>query len=319
MQNPIDNASRSRSEYARRMNRVLDYIDAHLAEPLELATLADVAHFSPYHFHRLFDAWMGETLGSYLRRQRLEAGAGMLQSRPSAPVLEVALAVGFGSGEAFARAFKEHFGMTPSQWRASFDKRLDEYRRTFKDHDSNLDQADRNANQAGRRLFADDEASLTEIIMNVTLAELPACKVAYLRSIGPYGPAIGRFWDQFNQAREAHGLQGIRYGIGHDDPSVTPPDKCRYDACIEIADNAAVKPPFSTAQLPGGRYALMEFAGGSATIGKAWMQFFKDWLPGSGMQIDARPMFEMYRESDRYDLQTRQFSCALCIPVAPLR
>jgi AraC family transcriptional regulator len=317
MQNPIDNASRSRSEYARRMNRVLDHIDAHLAEPLELVALAEVAHFSPYHFHRLFDAWMGETLGAYLRRRRLEAGAGMLQAQPNAPVLEVALSVGFGSGEAFARAFKEHFGMTPSQWRASSSERLEQYRRTF--HDSNPGQADRNTGQAGQPMFADDSASFMEIIMNVTLTELPACKVAYMRSIGPYGPAIGRFWEQFNQTREAHGLQGVRYGIGHDDPSVTPPDKCRYDACIEVADSAAVKPPFSTAQLPGGRYALMEFEGSSATIGNAWLQFFKEWLPGSGMQMDARPMFEMYRDSDHYDLATRQFSCALCIPVAPLR
>jgi AraC family transcriptional regulator len=104
-----------RVEYARRLNRVLGHIDAHLAEPLELATLAAVAHFSPYHFHWLFDAWMGETLGSYLRRRRLEAGANMLITRPRAPVLEVALNTGFGSGEAFARAFKLQCGVTPSR------------------------------------------------------------------------------------------------------------------------------------------------------------------------------------------------------------
>ena len=58
----------SRTEYSRRINRVLDYIDDHLDEALDLDTLAEVANFSPFHFHRLFAAWMGETLGDYLRR-----------------------------------------------------------------------------------------------------------------------------------------------------------------------------------------------------------------------------------------------------------
>ena len=61
-----------RAEYARRMNRVLDYIDLHLDQPLDLARLAGVANFSPFHFHRVFAAWMGETLGDYARRRRLE-------------------------------------------------------------------------------------------------------------------------------------------------------------------------------------------------------------------------------------------------------
>ncbi|WP_257572152.1 AraC family transcriptional regulator [Janthinobacterium sp. UMAB-60] len=64
-----------RAEYARRMNAVLDHIDRHLDTPLDLAQLADVAHFSRFHFHRVFAAWMGETLGDYARRRRLETAA----------------------------------------------------------------------------------------------------------------------------------------------------------------------------------------------------------------------------------------------------
>ena len=68
-------------EYTQRFNKVLDFIDRHLAEPVDLAALADVAHFSPFHFHRLFRAWMGETLGDYLRRRRLEVAALYLMHR----------------------------------------------------------------------------------------------------------------------------------------------------------------------------------------------------------------------------------------------
>ena len=57
------------------MHRVVEHIDKHLDQPLDLGTLAEVAHFSPFHFHRLFAAWMGETLGDYLRRRKIEVAA----------------------------------------------------------------------------------------------------------------------------------------------------------------------------------------------------------------------------------------------------
>src|SRR2546421_9480814 len=124
----------NRSEYANRMHRVLEHIDRHLDQTLELDLLASVANFSAFHFHRLFSAWMGESLGGYLRRRRLEVAALRLVAQPRVPVLQVALAVGFGSSEAFARAFKARFGKTPTSWRTS-------------EH-SKRDQAGRNPDQA---------------------------------------------------------------------------------------------------------------------------------------------------------------------------
>src|SRR5258708_34790012 len=109
----------SRAEYVARMHRVLEYVDQRLDEQLELDTLAKVANFSSFHFHRLFTAWFGETLGDYVRRRRLETAALRLVAQPRLPVRQVAVAVGFGFTEAFARAFKTRFGSTPTAWRAS--------------------------------------------------------------------------------------------------------------------------------------------------------------------------------------------------------
>jgi AraC family transcriptional regulator len=107
----------SRAEYAQRMHRVLAHIDQHLDRALSLPELAEVAHFSPFHFHRLFAAWMGETLGEYLRRRRVEVAAMRLSAQLRVKVLNVALSVGFGSSEAFTRAFRLRFGCAPSVWR----------------------------------------------------------------------------------------------------------------------------------------------------------------------------------------------------------
>src|SRR5437870_13662819 len=116
----------SRFEYVARMHRVVEHIDRHLDEPLDLDTLAGVANFSSFHFHRLFTAWMGESLGEYLRRRRLEVAALRLVAQPRVPVLQVALAVGFGSSEAFARAFKARFGKTPTSWRTTEHSKRDQ-------------------------------------------------------------------------------------------------------------------------------------------------------------------------------------------------
>ena len=107
----------SRIEYEARMHRVLTYIDEHMDKPLNLIILAEVAHFSSFHFHRLFSAWMGETLGDYLRRRRVEVGAMRLITQPRNRVLNIALSVGFSSAEAFSRAFKMRFACSPTAWR----------------------------------------------------------------------------------------------------------------------------------------------------------------------------------------------------------
>jgi AraC family transcriptional regulator len=324
-----------RTEYARRMNRVLDYIDRHLDTPLELAILADVANFSRFHFHRMFAGWMGETLGDYIRRRRLTVGAMRLASSPDLTVLDAAIQCGFGSGEAFGRAFKLQFGCTPAAWRDDTARRSAEELAAMRSQrrlrignvignaDSNPDQVESNSDQNFSVASDHNEVSYQlqeEMKMKVDIMELPAAKVAYLRKIGPYGAAIGAFWDTtFNPWLSANGLsdQGC-YGISHDDPSVTPVDKCRYDACVAVPDGFHPTGQASLTDLPGGRYAIAKFSGTSAEISAAWMEFFRAWLPSSGLQCDARPCFEYYPAGTRADPKTGVFACDLCIPVRAL-
>jgi AraC family transcriptional regulator len=102
--------------YIARINRVIDHISANLAGTLDLQALADVAYFSPWHFHRVFQAVTGETLADCVRRLRLESAAQHL-IYSSQTALQIALETGFASAEVFSRAFRAHFGMTPTAWR----------------------------------------------------------------------------------------------------------------------------------------------------------------------------------------------------------
>lgn len=320
-----NSAHASRAEYARRMNRVLNHIEAHLDQPLDGALLADIANFSRFHFHRIFAAWMGETLGSYLRRRRLEKAAFRLACGSNETVLETALATGFNSGEAFARAFKLRFGCTPSEWRANTPQRIAEQAAGIKrrPRESNPDQVFRNGDQAGAEGLEEYGVSCLsfgEIVMDVRIIDLPAVRVAYQRFIGPYGPAIGEFWrSTMAPWMESHGLSGATcYGIGYDDPSVTPADKCRYDACVEVPEGFQTSGRADIQTLPGGRYAAARFKGKPTAIADAWMWVTREWLPSSGLQCDDRPCFEMFSAATGMDPVTGEFSCDICIPVKAL-
>ena len=296
------------------MHRVLEYIDRHLDTPLELPTLAGVANFSPFHFHRLFAAWMGERLGEYLRRRRLEVAALRLLAQPRVPVLEVALSVGFGSAEAFDRAFKARFGDTPSTWR----------------HHGNRNQANSNSNQLVRnndqasQSGATDHGAMSkpwkEATMNVQLVDRQPATVAYLRHIGPYGTSISEFWqDTVVPWLATNNLFGRpRYGISHDDDEITAPDKLRYDAAVEVPDDFAGAGDYMKTVIPGGQYAAGRFKGTDKQIGTAWDKMLREWLPGSGMQLDKRPFFEYYSTEATYDPNTGVFECDICIPVVAL-
>jgi AraC family transcriptional regulator len=295
---------------------VVEYIDQQLDQPLDLNTLAEVAHFSQFHFHRLFSAWMGETLGDYLRRRRAEVAAMRLAAQPRSTVLNIALSVGFGSAEAFTRAFRSRFGCSPTAWRMqqAAQRRVN----------SNPGQADSKMNQAPAAPSAEHEASKTlnmEAIMNVKLIDRQPVTVAYLRHLGAYGEPISRFWQNtyYPWAVTNNLLEGSRYGISHDDPSITAAEQCRYDAAAEVASDFAASGGAFKTTIPGGRYAVLVFKGSAEQVGEAWAALLRDWLPSSGLQLDARPCFEYYPKDAACDPQTGAFECEICIPVVPLR
>jgi AraC family transcriptional regulator len=292
------------------MHRVTAYIDAHLDQYMDLETLAEVAHFSPFHFHRLFSALMGETLGGYLRRRRCEVAATRLSAQPKLSVLQIALDVGFGSAEAFTHAFGARFGCSPTTWRLQ--------QSAERSAIGNRDQANSNPDQIRQGKAMNNGVRIkTETPMKVQIIERKPTAIVYLRHVGPYGEPIGAFWQtQVYPWMMANGLIGQpRYGISHDDPRATAPEQCRYDAGCEIAADALAPGDAHRTTIPGGRYAALSFKGMVAEFEPAWDALLRDWLPSSGLQLDSRPMFEYYPTHSSYDPSTGVLECQLCVPV----
>ncbi len=277
-------ARAGRLEYEQRVNCVIDYIRDHLAEELSLAGLARVALFSAFHFHRLFKAITGETLFGFIQRVRIEKAAAALLNNPDRSVLEVALDHGFASAATFARAFKVHFGMSATAWRAGGSERWRARRQPNRKPSKSFG----NASKASGRGRPDtsprrgaSRRRVGEETMTIRVQALPAYHVAYMRYVGPFGAhGIPELWRKLRTWMEARGLgldSTLRLGIGHDDPTITTPDKCRYDACVVVPSDFRPDRWVNVMDVPGGRYAVATFAGTAHEIEAAWDRMFSAW------------------------------------------
>ena len=319
-------------EYYGRVERAVDHIYAHYGEDIGLADLADVAGFSRFHFHRIFSGIVGETVGEFLKRIRLQHAASRLFDHPEESVTEVALAVGFSSSSVFARAFRERFGVTASQWRRRG-------RTTNPPRgQSNRDQTDRTENQAegnGEQAPLDggcypsftlsDEGkrrkrAMEKLTYTVEVKDLPELNVAYVRHIGPYS-GIPEAFERLARWAGPRGLLGtpgaVTLGVYHDCPETTEAAKLRSSACLTVPPDTAVSGDVNLMTIPGGTYAVARFEILSHQFGEAWETFMGDWFPSSGYQPDDRMCYEIYRQ-DPQNHPEGKFVVDICEPVRPL-
>ena len=142
-------------------------------------------------------------------------------------------------------------------------------------------------------------------------------KVAFRRYTGPAGEPLGRFWRVTVAPWLAdHGLLDCpRYGVMLDDPGRTPPQDCRYDACVELPDGLTL-PEAGETLIAGGRYAVTHFTGVAAEVGPAWDSFARAALADAAHRLDSnRQSVEHYPRGAFYNARTGVFACELCLPL----
>jgi AraC family transcriptional regulator len=311
------------AEYRARINRVIDYIEANIGRELSLRELAGVAHFSPFHFHRLFSAMVGETLSGFIQRIRLEKAAAKLATDPQKSITEVAFEYGFSSSSVFARAFKDSFGMSASQWRSKIGK------------------AESKLSQAVSKLRQDFEVEPfytqsinkqewrvtmkeTNLKANVEVKDMPEVPVVYVRHIGPYKGDQELFASLFNKLMTWAGPRGLlRFPetkllvIYHDDPEITDESRLRIDACITVPADTKVEGEIGKSTIPAGKYAIAHFEITPDQYQDAWNAVYGGWLPTSGYQPADGPCYELYL-NDPKDHPEGKHIVDIYAPVKPL-
>lgn len=253
--------------YNDRLNRVLDYVHAHLEDDLSFDRMAEVACLSPYHWSRIYSAMRGETIVATIRRLRLQRAAERL-SNTDLDLATVALRAGYGSADAFGRAFKEAFGLSPAIYRA---------------------QGSHAAFKAAC-VAGDAQAFPVEIV------NLPEQRCAGMDHTGSYmgiDHAMGRLFGEL-AARGVLPAEPAMKGVFFDDPDLAPEDGLRSRACLPVPDTVAIDGPLVEAVLRGGVYARLAYTGPYADMRGAYRWLMGVWLPSSGYQPDDAPIFEAY-------------------------
>jgi AraC family transcriptional regulator len=293
--------ARADSEYVRRIDRVIDYLRENLDRQVGLAELAKIAHFSEFHFHRVFGAVCGETLNNFTNRLRLEKAARLLRYSKQS-LADIALECGFSSSSTFSRAFNSSYETSPSRFRRSGEIKKSKIRKEL---------------FSGREYYLPMSAEEKRAAFPVRLIDFPNREVAYIRVANAYesGKVLAAM-DKLIQWAQSQGIfeKGVLFGMSVDDPHVTPKHLYRYEVCFASALPFACAKGISRVRMPAMRYAAVRVSGDIRRVATAWDFLFREWLVNSVYEPDHAPSLEIFLDKESAT-DWSNFELDLCVPV----
>ncbi len=263
------------------LERAVEYIEAHLHEPITLRDVSRETGYSYYHMTRLFSAALGEPVGRYIHRRRLYAASQQLV-RTGRRIIDIALESGFASPEAFSRAFKAAFGSSPAEYRKAGVDRVVGAKRPLEPADV--------------RHIAWGVSHTPEIL---TLGET---RLAGLRGTTSLSDnRLPALWERFLRLRGALSVaQGPGYGVCETQQTAyTPEGDVAFSVLVggQVEDLDGLPPPLVGKTLRAGRYAVFTHRGSFAKLFQSYQYIFGTWLPASGAELDEREDFERYNRA----------------------
>lgn len=273
------------ADHAARITRAMAHLAANPDRTPSLDELADVAAFSPWHFHRAYRSLTGETPAETLARIRLSRAAAAL-IKSEAPLAQIASQAGYGSVAAFNRAFREALGLPPGAYR--------------------------------QRAAIGGALPEEETMQDIIIVETPAMHLAALPHRGSFD-AIGPVFDQLSAWAGARGLinETTRFiGIYLDDPHSTPEAELRSKAALTIPPGTELAPGMEVVELPALRCARLRYQGPYAELEAVYDRLYGEWLPQSGEEPGAFPVFEEYLNDCR-TLPPSEWLTDILLPLKP--
>lgn len=270
------------SRYSDRLNQVMNFAHANSHRNLQLDQLANIACLSKYHFTRIFRHQVGESPISFLKRTRLEKAASLLKNEPGLSILDIALNCGFSSNQLFSRNFGDSYNSCPKQFRFNHQHALE-------------DRSSTGYRSLMYKRFEELglEKNLQLSAEKIEILNLPPTRVAYIRNIGSYGGCDGissamKVIRNWARTVELWAGNSEIIGVSWDFSSITPEDKCRYDACVPITYNFSNQAGVSLQTIPGGIYAVARIPYNQP----------KDLIPiwkWFSLTIESSPKFNRYK------------------------
>lgn len=243
--------------------RVLIHIEAHLDEPMALEKLAKIARISPFHFHRLFRAYTGETCLEYMQRLRLQRAEEKLRYTDSS-ITSIALDVGYETSSSFGKMFQQIMGRSPREYR--------------------------NAMQPIVKKML--KRTLVTPAWKPTYVQRTQESVLFVRRVGDYRETPELAFNALIEFLHKNSIDDEEitgfYSIALDDPKIVDRTKCRFDACVATRNKLLPKGEVGMRKLPGGRFACFEYKGPTSGIEGAFDEIYRSWYPTSGVTLSDK-------------------------------
>ena len=243
----------TREEYQKCVNAVVDYINLHLGEEIDLKSLAKISHFSPFYFHRIMKAFLGEPIGTFIVRTRTETAARLLRYT-DLPIADIAYRIGYSSSSSLSKVFKQFYGISPLEYR----------------NNKNF-------------VIMKPAIIRPELKLKREIKELSVRNVIYIRLFGDYklNDYCGTWMrlQQFAQEEKLPMGEVMPYCIFHDDPKVTPIEKLRTDVCMVMPAAVTPKGNIGFKQLPAGRYAIFLYKGSYEHLQSVYDTIYGKYIP----------------------------------------
>ncbi len=278
------------------IGRALWYIESHFGEPFTLDDVAQVSGLSRFYLARTFAAMVGQPVLAYARGRRLSEAARLLAD--GAPdILQVALAVGYGSHEAFTRAFRDQFGFTPEEVRAR------------RSRDSlQLTEPLRMPDQPGAPVAPD------RLVAGVTMLFVGLRR--YFRFEERAG--IATLWHEFGPhvGAIANTIPGAAFGLCL--APADPDEEAGFDyaPAVEVSSLSDVPKGLSGIRIAPREWAVFCHAGHVASLG-ATCASAGDWLASSGRKPAHGGMQMIERYGPEFDPHTGNGGCEVWLPLDP--
>lgn len=252
-------------DYLERLQRVVVYIERHLDEELTLEEIARVAHFSPYHFHRVFQAHYGVGLARYIRRRRMQRAMSLL--RGGREVTAVAMESGYDTPSAFSKAFRKMFGISPIQFQ-------------LKELEMKPDQI-------------------------VQRKSIDVIYVRKLGDYQTTADKAWRVLMDYAKKHDLFGPEAAYYAIAHDSPREVAVEELRYDACMATAKKAPIEGEIKRQIIPGGTFAEFTHKGEYDRLGETFTAIYGGWYPKSGVELADAPAYCQFLNPEEMETPER--------------
>ena len=259
-------------------NDLMFYIFTHIETDINLDELSEMMGINKFHMHKLFKEHFGRNIYETIKSIRLQKASNLLLSNPNSTISQVAQLCGYSSQTSFIRAFKEHFAMTPGQWR----------RGGYRTYSQNL-------------LYASSVPKgdhTTFETLTPQIEKMPEMEAFYIRQQG-YDPALKASWQKLQTwlySREIEHYTMV--SLFHDNPAITPLQECHHVACIlkeEGMPQTDRKLP--TLRIAKGVYARFDIAGERNDLLRFIHWVYHEWLPQSGYETTTKPPYAIYRKN----------------------